>query len=68
MKFWAEQEEDGIVRIVTGGETGVHALLVEENRVPGVSQRKAVVVENYWEAAGYIMCAKAGVKPSAVRL
>ncbi len=50
-------------------EAEIPIIIVKENKtclneeIPG----ECIFVENYWEAAGYIMAAKSGVHPSTVR-
>ena len=50
-------------------DAGVPVIVVRENKsclqVP--EHEKFIYVENYIEAAGLIMCIRAGVKPSTVR-
>lgn len=48
---------------------GISVIYVEENTIPwGPLNETGILVRNYWEAAGYLMCLKAGVRPQAVRI
>lgn len=49
-------------------ERGIPIIAVKENRTClNDNMAGAIVVNNYWEAAGVLMCMKAGVHPSSVR-
>lgn len=50
-------------------KAGVPVIVVKENKsfLNHPENNKFIYVDNYWEAAGLIMCLKSGVKPSTVR-
>ena len=50
-------------------EAAVPVIVVRENRTVGKSQEDArfIYVENYWEAAGVLMCMKSGIQKESVR-
>lgn len=47
---------------------GIPVIMVRENKTCLKKTVGWIKVENYWEAAGYIMAMKAGINPSSVRV
>jgi len=50
-------------------KAGIPVIVVKENKTClNINTEFSIDIQNYWEAAGYVMAMKAGIKPDSVRV